>query len=277
MARSIGVFCTECRTKRINSSQCRSSKFTFQLSGNRQTGLLTKEVVIINDRTGFILLQIIEVLRCYLEHLSGTFTVRSRDDRCMEIDETFLMEKSMDSYRHVMTNAEHCTKSIRTGTQVSNLTQKLQCMAFLLQRICIITSSQNFNFTSLNLSFLAGTYRFRQFTIHAQTSTGSNVFQHLFIKVCQIYHNLHIIYCRTVIQGDKINLFTTSAGTNPAFHVDHSAKIFALQYVNNLCSTNLFHKFVLNLYYIITQKSPCAGSLLPVRSNSAIRHDASPS
>ena len=68
------------------------------------------------------------------------------------------MEESMDSYRHVMTNAEHSTKSIRTGTQVSNLTQEFQRMTFLLQRICIITSSQNFNLTSLNLCFLTGTY-----------------------------------------------------------------------------------------------------------------------
>lgn len=29
-----------------------------------------------------------------------------------------------------------------------------------------------------------------------------------------------------------------------------NAKIFTLQQVNNLCSTNLFHKFVLNLYII---------------------------
>ena len=160
------------------------------------------------------------------------------------------MKESMDSYRHVMTDAEHRTESIRTGTQVSNLTQEFQRMTFLLQRICIITSTQHFNLTSLNLSLLTGTYRLRQFTVHTQTGTGGNIFQHLLIKVCQIYYNLHIIYCRTVIQGDKINLFTTSAGTNPAFHVDHSAEIFALQHVNNLCSTNLFHKFVLNLYII---------------------------
>ena len=158
MAWSIGVFCTKCRAKSINSAQCRSSKFTFQLSGNRQTGLLTKEVVIINDGTDFIFLQIIEVLRRYLKHLSGTFTVRCRNDRCMEINEAFLMKESMDSYRHVMTDAEHRTESIRTGTQVSNLTQEFQRMTFLLQRICIITSTQHFNLTSLNLSLLTGAY-----------------------------------------------------------------------------------------------------------------------
>ena len=68
------------------------------------------------------------------------------------------MKESMDSYRHVMTDAEHRTESIRTGTQVSNLTQEFQRMTFLLQRICIITKTQHFNLTSLNLSLLTGTY-----------------------------------------------------------------------------------------------------------------------
>ena len=163
----------------------------------------------------------------------------------MEIEEPFLMEEFMNGNGHIVTNTEYSAERIRTRTQVGNLTKELHGMSFLLQRIRIVASTQHFYFASLDFSFLTGTHRLRQHTVHAQTSTCGNILQHLLVEICQIHHNLHIIYCRTVIQRDKINLLTTSAGANPAFHVDHSAKIFTLQQVNNLCSTDLFHKTVI--------------------------------
>ena len=155
------------------------------------------------------------------------------------------MEEFMNGNSHIVTDTEHSTECIRTRTQMGYLAKELHRVPFFLQRIRIVASTQHFNFTCLDFSFLTGAYRFRQHTVHAQTSSCGNFFQHLLIEVCQIHHNLHIIYCRTVVQRDKINLLTTSAGTNPTFHVDHSAKILALQQVNNLCSTNLFHKTVI--------------------------------
>ena len=47
----------------------------------------------------------------------------------------------------------------------------------------------------------------------------SDLLQHLFIKVRQIDYDLHVIYCRTVIQCDKVYLFATSTGANPSFHI----------------------------------------------------------
>ena len=241
----IGVFRTERRPERIDSAQRRSGKFTFQLTGNRQTRLLSEKIVIVDNRTVFVFLQIIKVHRSNLKHLSGSFAVGSRNDRRMKIEEPFLMEEFMNGNSHIVTDTEHSTECIRTRTQMGYLAKELHRVPFFLQRIRIVASTQHFNFTCLDFSFLTGAYRFRQHTVHAQTSSCGNFFQHLLIEVCQIHHNLHIIYCRTVVQRDKINLLTTSAGTNPTFHVDHSAKILALQQVNNLCSTNLFHKTVI--------------------------------
>ena len=166
------------------------------------------------------------------------------------------MKELVDGNCHVMTNTEHRTERIGTGTQMSYFTKELHGMTFLLQRIRVIASSQHFDFAGLHFGLLAGTDRFRQHTVYTQTSTGSDLFQHLFIEVAQIHYNLHIIYCRTVIQRDKVYLLTTSAGTNPSLHIDHSAKILTLQQVNNLCSTNLFHKTVIIPHYIYYSKDP---------------------
>ena len=151
------------------------------------------------------------------------------------------MEKLMDSNRHVVTNAEYRSKSIGTRTQMRYLTQELHRVTFLLQRIRVVASTQHFDFTSLYLHLLAGTYGFHHLPVHANARAGGNQFQHLFIEISQIHYDLHIIYCRTVIQCDKVYLFAASAGANPSFHIDHSADIRTLQQINNFCSANLFH------------------------------------
>ena len=132
VTRRIGVLRTECRSKCINSPQSSSSQFTFQLSGNRQTGLFAKEIIIINNRSVFIFLQIIKILGSNLEHLSRTFTIGCCDNRCMKIEKTTFMEKLMDSDSHVVADAEYSSKCIGTGTQMSDLTKKLHRMTFLL-------------------------------------------------------------------------------------------------------------------------------------------------
>ena len=60
----------------------------------------------------------------------------------------------MDSNCHIVTNAEHCTESIGTRTQVSNLTKEFHRMTFFLQRISVIASTQHLYFTCLNLGSL---------------------------------------------------------------------------------------------------------------------------
>ena len=76
----------------------------------------------------------------------------------MEIEEALFMKELVNSNRHVVTDAEHSTKRIRTRTQVSYLAQKLHGVTFLLQWICIIASTQHFDFASLYFHFLTGTY-----------------------------------------------------------------------------------------------------------------------
>ena len=177
MARSIRVFCTESRTECINRSQCRCSKFTLQLTRNSQTGLLAEEVIVVNNGTILIFLQVIKVLGCHLEHLTSTLAIRRRNNRRVEVEETFLMEESMNSDSHIVANTKYGAKGIGTRTQVGNLTQELHRVSFLLQRISIVTCPQYFYFTSLNFCFLTSTDRFSQHTVHAQTSSRRDILQ----------------------------------------------------------------------------------------------------
>jgi len=132
VAGSVGVFGTERRTECVDSAQSSSCQLTFQLTGNSQTCLLTEEIIFIRDRTSLVFLQVIQVHGSHLEHLSGTFTIGSRNDRRMEIEEALFMEELVNSNRHVVTDAEHSTECIGTRTQVSNLAQEFHRVAFLL-------------------------------------------------------------------------------------------------------------------------------------------------
>ena len=71
----------------------------------------------------------------------------------------------------------------------------------------------------LDLYILTLSQRFNQFTVHTDTSTGRNRFKVFFTQFFHIHNDLNIIDCRTVIQRDKANLFTTTTGTNPSLHV----------------------------------------------------------
>ena len=75
----------------------------------------------------------------------------------MEIEETSFMEELMNGDCHVMTDTEYGTKRIRTRTQMSDFTQELHGVSFLLQRISIVASTQYLNFTRLDFGSLTGT------------------------------------------------------------------------------------------------------------------------
>ena len=154
------------------------------------------------------------------------------------------MEKLMDSVSHIVTNTEYRSKCIRTRTQMSDLTQKLHGVSLFLQRISSwISRTEDLNLSSLYLHALPLALGLCQDTVYADTSSRGNRFQELITQFIYIHNDLNIINCRTVIQGDKIHLFATTAGANPSFHVHGSTESFAFQHVYNFCSFNCFHLY----------------------------------
>ena len=193
VAGRVRVFGTEGGTEGVDGAQCRSCQLAFELTGYRQAGLLAEEVIVIDNRAILILLQVIEVLGGYLEHLSGAFTVGCRDDGGMEIVEALLMEEGVDGDGHVVTDAEDGSEGVGAGTQVGNLAQELHGVALLLQGIGVVTAAKHLDFACLNLGLLTGTYRFGQFTVHTEASAGGDFLEHSFVKVGQVNDNLHVV------------------------------------------------------------------------------------
>ena len=75
VTRRVGVLGTESRPERIDGAQGSGCQLAFQLAGHRQAGLLAKEVVIVDDGAVLVLLQVVEVHRSHLKHLSGALAV----------------------------------------------------------------------------------------------------------------------------------------------------------------------------------------------------------
>ena len=98
--------------------------------------------------------------------------------------------------------------------------------------------------SSLDLHILAFSLRLHQRTVYTDTRTCRYRLQKFFAQLVHVYNDLNIIYCRTVIQGYETNLFTTTAGTDPSFHVNGRTESFAFQYVYNFCSFNCFHVYI---------------------------------
>ena len=251
VARRVRVLGTERRSEGVDGSQGGGCQLAFQLSGYGQAGLLAEEVVVIDDGSVLVLLQVVQILGGHLKHLPGTFAVGGCDDGGVEVEEAFFVEELVDGNGHVVTDAVHGSKCVGSRTQVGDFAQKLHGVSFLLKRIGVVASTQYLYLAGLDFGFLSGTNRFCQYTVYAQACTGRDVFQQFFAEVGQIDHNLYIIYCRAVVQCDEVHLFATTAGTYPSLYVDHCTEVLALQQVNHFCSTNLFHKTVSLIFQII--------------------------
>ena len=151
MARCIRVLCTESRTECINCAERRRCQLALKLTGHGQTRLLAEEIAVIDYAAVLVLLEVVQIHCRDLEHLPCTFTVRSRNERSMEIIETLVMEELVDSVRHIVADAEHCAKGVCSRTQMRYCTHELHCLSLLLQRICIVTCTQELYLCRLDL------------------------------------------------------------------------------------------------------------------------------
>ena len=113
----------------------------------------------------------------YSEHFTGTFTIIRGDDWSLDVLKTTVVEKLMHSMSHFAANAEHCTKNIRPWPQVSDRTQKLKAMSFLLQRIAFSGETVNKYFLCMYLPLLACPRRRDQVSPDTNTRTGTQSFR----------------------------------------------------------------------------------------------------
>ena len=88
MCLRVGILGTERRTEGIDISEGHREGFHMELSGYGQRGMLAEEV--------FGILAVISGGSC--KDFTGTFRIIAGDDRCMDIDETLVLEELMDRH-----------------------------------------------------------------------------------------------------------------------------------------------------------------------------------
>ena len=120
MAGSVGIFCPERRSKRINIAECLGIRLSIQLAAHRQIGGFSEKVP---GKVNFLFViqgNVFQIQRGHSEHFSGSFTIASGDQRRMHIHKSSLLEELMDSVSRQGTHAEYRLKRIRPGTQMRN-------------------------------------------------------------------------------------------------------------------------------------------------------------
>ena len=120
VTRRIGVLCAEGRSEGIDFTESHCTEFAFQLSADGEGCLFAEEVVGVVYLSVLVLFEIVEVLGCYLEHLSCTLAIGSGDERRVEIEVSVLMEIGVNGHCHVVTDTEYCAKRVGTRTQMGN-------------------------------------------------------------------------------------------------------------------------------------------------------------
>ncbi len=210
VARGVGILSTECWTKGVDLSKRCCTQFTFELSTDGERCALSEEVIVVDNTSVFVLLQVIKVLGSHLEHLACTFAVAGCDDWRVEIEESSVVEELVNSNSHVVANAENCSKCVGTQTEVSKLTHVLETLSFLLHWIVVRACAKHFYFCCLYFTCLAFAWTFHKFTIHADASSCCDELEHLFIELFNIGNNLHILDGRAIIECYEVNILGTT-------------------------------------------------------------------
>ena len=188
----IGVLCTEGRTKGVDLTQCRSSQFAFELTGNGERRHLSEEVVIVDDGTILVLLEVVEILGGHLEHLACAFAVAGSDERRVEIIEAVLVEVLVNSNRHVVADAKDATKEVGAWTQMCLLAEEFHRVALLLQRILIgIAVAKHLNSAGLDLALLVAALAGHKFANDLETGTCGDTLQEFFVELGNVGYDLH--------------------------------------------------------------------------------------
>ena len=245
MARRITVLSTEGGAEGIDSTEGSSTQLAFELSGNGERSLLTKEIIVVDNLPLLVLLQVLEVLGGYLEHVACTLTVRCCDQRCVEVEEAMLMEIGVDGHCHVMTDTHHSPKGIGTQTHVGILAHHLEALTLLLHRIGIVAEAIDLQGSSLDLTALSCTLALYECSNGADAGTSRDILQQLLVELSGVNHHLNVFDGRTIVEGDKVDCLRAAVRAHPTLHADFLAIFCALQHINNLrsfhCQFTIIH------------------------------------
>ena len=219
VARRVAVLCAERRAEGIDGTQCRGTQLALQLTRHGQGSLLAEEVVRVVDLAIFRLLEVVEVLGRYLEHLTGTLAVAGGDERRVKIEISMLVEVSVDSHRHVVANAHHGTEGVGTEAEMCILAHVLKALSLLLHGIVAAAEAVDLKAVALNLYRLSLTQTLYQCSCCADAGTSGNLAKQILVDLGRVDNNLDIVNSRTIVKSDKIDCFATTMGAHPSLYI----------------------------------------------------------
>ena len=223
MARRVAVLGAEGGAEGVDGTQRRGAELAFELSADGEAGLFAEEVVVVDDLTLFVLLQVVEVLGGHLEHVAGTFAVAGSDERCVEVEEAVLVEVGVDGHRHVMADAHHGPEGVRAQAHVGVLAHIFKGLSLLLHGVGGIARAEDFDLRGLDLHSLSGGGALYELSFDADAGSGGDELHRGLVEVLVFTHNLNVLDGGAVVEGDEEDAFGAALGTHPTFGTDSTS------------------------------------------------------
>ena len=132
MSGRIAVLGTEGWAESVDGSEGRCAQFTFQLTRNREAGLLSEEVFLVGNGP---FPRAFQVQSGHLEHLTCAFCIACRNDRSVEIMEPMLVKVLMYGNSHVVTNAENGPECVGAEAKMRVFPHVFEALSLLLHGV----------------------------------------------------------------------------------------------------------------------------------------------
>ena len=160
------------------------------------------------------------VTGCDRKCLTCTFRISTCDEWGVEIDETLVLEELMNGHGKRTSDTEYRHEGVCPWTKVSDLPKIFKGMSLLLQRICIVTSTFQIDFSSLNFKWLLAAWGDNISADDTDGSTGEILCDFRIVGkcICTI-NNLCILEICAIIQGNKGYILARTVCSDPALQL----------------------------------------------------------
>src|SRR5690606_26429095 len=135
VAGRVGVLRPEAWTERINLTQRECMRFAFELSRDGKVGFASEKVFPKVYAAVFGSGRVARVEGCHPEHCASTFSIGTRDDGRMNINEASVVKKCVDGIGQGMSHSHYRAKRVGSGSQMCDLTKEFKRVALGLKRV----------------------------------------------------------------------------------------------------------------------------------------------
>ena len=156
---SVGVLSPESRTESVDLADGRRSKLTLKLSAHGKARLLSEEVLAEINFPVLFLGNVLKIESRDLEHVSRSLCVRFCDKRCVEVNESLVVEELVNGERHGVTDSQHCSERVCPRTEVRDCAEIFKRSVLLLERVPDrVAFSEHLDLLCLDLDCLSASY-----------------------------------------------------------------------------------------------------------------------